>query len=128
MRQRIVSEYTSLVLTMFDAFKEKSFFQKKKELKKITESIQEEITQIIYTGGKYVTEEDVSELQFQILKVLQREGTLSRYDIMKQVNRSSSTVHENLIKMVQKGLIDEQMRLKDKKGRPPYFFKLKGDV
>ena len=85
----------------------------------------DEISETVYTAGKYVTEEDVSDLQFQILKILQKEGCVSRYDIMKMVDRSSSTVHENLIKLVQKGFIDEQVRLKDKKGRPPYFFKLK---
>ena len=90
-------------------------------------TIHENITDFVRAGGKYITLEDVSDLQFNILLVLRDRGPLSRYEIMKLVDKSSSTVHENLVKMVQKGLIDEQLHLKDKKGRPPYLFNIKGD-
>ena len=83
------------------------------------------MSECVQTGGKYVSEEDVSELQFRILKILEKEGKLSRYAIMSLVDRSSSTVHENLIKLVQKGLINEQIHLNEKKGRPAYFFELR---
>lgn len=83
------------------------------------------MVETVYVAGKYVSEEDVTELQFQILKVLEQEGTLSRYQIMKILGRPGSTVHENLIKLVQKGYIADQVRILEKKGRPTFYFKLK---
>ena len=83
------------------------------------------MSQYIYTNEMYVLEGEVSDLQFEILKVLDREGPLSRYALMNILNRSSSTVHENLVKLVSKNLIHEQVSYTDKKGRPQYVFKLK---
>lgn len=86
-----------------------------------------EMVETVYTAGKYISEDDVTEIQFQILKALQEQGTLTRYDIMKIINRPGSTVHENLVKLVQKGYIVDQVRIVEKKGRPTYYFKLKDD-
>jgi predicted transcriptional regulator len=83
------------------------------------------MSQYIYTNEMYVMETEVSDLQFQILKILDREGPLSRYALMNLLERSSSTVHENLVKLVTMNLIQEQLSYTDKKGRPQYIFKLK---
>ena len=81
----------------------------------------------VYTAGKYISEDAVTDIQFQILKALQEQGTLTRYELMKITGRAGSTIHENLIKLVQKGYIVDQVRIFEKKGRPTYYFKLKDD-
>jgi predicted transcriptional regulator len=86
-----------------------------------------EMIETVYAAGKYISENDVTEIQFQILKALQEQGTLTRYEIMKIIGRPGSTVHENLVKLVQKGYIVDQVRIIEKKGRPTYYFKIKDD-
>lgn len=70
----------------------------------------------------------ISLIQFQILQLLEIHGSLTRYEIIDELNKPNSTVHENLIKLESAGYIVSTQINNEKKGRPAYSFKLNEEV
>lgn len=68
---------------------------------------------------------ELTEIQQQILDCLKFHGALTRNQIVGALTRSGTTIHENLIKLTNMGLIEVYVPLNPKKGRSKHYYRLK---
>ena len=75
---------------------------------------------------KYIeSKEYLSPIQYNLIKTLESVGTLTRRDLVKQLNTPRTTIYDNLVKLQKRKLIEKFSRSDGKRGRPLVFWKLK---
>ncbi|UYP46552.1 hypothetical protein NEF87_002837 [Candidatus Lokiarchaeum ossiferum] len=65
-----------------------------------------------------------SPLQRELLNMLEKQGPMTRSDLVKSVNHPRTTVYDNLTRLQNHQLIRKYSRPTNSRGRPLVFFKL----
>jgi predicted transcriptional regulator len=65
-----------------------------------------------------------SPLQKELLKMLERNGPMTRKDLVKTIDKPRTTVYDNLMGLIQHNLVRKYSRPTNSRGRPLVFFKL----
>ena len=68
-----------------------------------------------------------SPLQKELLNVLEKNGPMTRSDLVKKVKHPRTTVYDNLMRLNSYNLIKKFSRPTNSRGRPHVFFKLKNE-
>jgi len=79
----------------------------------------------ININGHIVNMTEYSVTRIQIMKVLEKNGALSRKQIQEILKIPRSTVYENLMKLCEDGLVQIVQRYTSDQGRPPLAFSLR---
>lgn len=73
---------------------------------------------------KYENGEIFSPLQKELIGVLEKNGPMTRADLVKSVDSPRTTVYDNLMRLQNFNLIRKFSRPTNNRGRPLVFFKL----
>ena len=65
-----------------------------------------------------------SQLQKELIGVLEKNGPMTRSDLVKQLKHPRTTVYDNLMRLNSFNLIKKFSRPTNSRGRPHVFFKL----
>ena len=80
-------------------------------------------------SGKYSeSKEYLSPIQYNLIKMLENTGPLTRKDLVRQLKTPRTTIYDNLIKLQMRKLIEKYSRNDGKRGRPLVFWKLKNNI
>lgn len=66
-----------------------------------------------------------SETQIKLLKILSEEGPKIRRDLVKDLNLPRTTIYDNLMRLIRKGLVCKWEYYDGNKGRPPVYFEIR---
>lgn len=77
--------------------------------------------------AKYENGEIFSPLQKEMIALLEKNGPMTRKDIVQSVDAPRSTVYDNLMRLQRFNLIKKFSRPTNTRGRPLVFFKLVGN-
>jgi predicted ArsR family transcriptional regulator len=69
-----------------------------------------------------------SPLQKELMHVLEKNGPMTRSELVKQVDSPRTTVYDNLMRLNNYNLIKKFSRPTNSRGRPLVFFKLTEDA
>jgi len=64
-------------------------------------------------------------IQNNLIKILENTGSITRRDLVKQLNVPRTTIYDNLIKLHKRKLIEKFTRNNGNRGRPLVLWKLK---
>jgi predicted ArsR family transcriptional regulator len=64
-------------------------------------------------------------IQHSLVKTLQKNGPLSRRELVRELETPRTTIYDNLLKLQKNKLIEKFSRNNGKRGRPLVFWKLK---
>lgn len=67
---------------------------------------------------------EMNEIQLQLVNILEKYGELNREQMVKFLKRPRTTIYDNIIILVNRGLIKKFPKMINHKGRPIVFFKL----
>jgi predicted transcriptional regulator len=76
------------------------------------------------TLAKFENGEIFSPLQKELINQLEKNGPMTRADLVKSVDSPRTTVYDNLMRLQNFNLIKKFSRPTNNKGRPLVFFKL----
>ena len=65
-----------------------------------------------------------SPMQRELIKLLQKNGPMTRAEIVDMINKPRTTVYDNLIGLMTHNLVKKYSRPNNTRGRPNVFFKL----
>ncbi|MHA1727805.1 MAG: helix-turn-helix domain-containing protein [Promethearchaeota archaeon] len=68
---------------------------------------------------------NLNQLQFDLVKVLQKNGPMTRTQMVATINRARTTIYDNLSVLINRNMVKKISRQVNKRGRPVIFFKLK---
>jgi predicted transcriptional regulator len=68
--------------------------------------------------------ETESELQKQIMDLLETNGPLTRAEMVKKLQTARTTVYDSLVKLMGRKLVDKFPVNNNKRGRPKVFFQI----
>ena len=74
--------------------------------------------------GKLTDEILLSPLQKDLIKALEKNGPMTRADIVKSVDKPRTTVYDNLVGLIQHNVVKKYSRPTNSRGRPLVFFKV----
>jgi predicted transcriptional regulator len=74
--------------------------------------------------GKLTDEVMLSPLQKDLIKALEKNGPMTRADIVKSVAKPRTTVYDNLVGLIQHNVVKKYSRPTNSRGRPLVFFKV----
>jgi predicted transcriptional regulator len=74
--------------------------------------------------AKYENGEIFSPLQKEMINLLEKNGPMTRADIVRSVDSPRTTVYDNLMRLQNFNLIKKFSRPTNSRGRPLIFFKL----
>ncbi len=63
-------------------------------------------------------------IQNNLLNILKNSGSLTRRDLVNQLNIPRTTIYDNLVKLQKRKLVEKSLRKNGKRGRPLIFWKL----
>lgn len=72
-----------------------------------------------------VSDELNTPLQDHLVSTLEKEGPLTRNQLVKQLNTPRTTIYDNLLKLQKRKILEKYTRSSGKRGRPLVFWKLK---
>jgi predicted transcriptional regulator len=72
-------------------------------------------------------EEMFTPLQINLIKTLEKNGALTRRELVKQLKRPRTTIYDNLVKLKKKELVKKYSRNNNKQGRPKVYWDLLED-
>ena len=74
---------------------------------------------------KLTTNELFTPLQNSLVKILEKNGPLTRNQLVKQLSTPRTTIYDNLLKLQKRRILEKYTRSNGKRGRPLVFWKLK---
>lgn len=74
--------------------------------------------------GKLTDEVMLSPLQKDLIKALEKNGPMTRADIVRSVDKPRTTVYDNLVGLIQHNVVKKYSRPTNSRGRPLVFFKV----
>ncbi len=69
--------------------------------------------------------EYVSPIQNNLMKTLEKNGPLTRKELVNELKTARTTIYDNLIKLQKQKMIEKFTRNDGKRGRPLVFWKIK---
>ena len=73
----------------------------------------------------FESKELLSPIQNNLIKILQKNGPMTRRDLVNQLHTPRTTIYDNLIKLQKRKVVEKSIRNNGKRGRPQVFWKLK---
>ncbi len=67
----------------------------------------------------------VSPIQNNLIKTLEKNGPLTRKELVNELKTARTTIYDNLIKLQKQKMIEKFTRNDGKRGRPLVFWKIK---
>jgi len=67
----------------------------------------------------------ISPIQLNLIKILEKEGPLTRKELVNELKTARTTIYDNLIKLQKQKMIEKFTRNDGKRGRPLVLWKLK---
>lgn len=67
----------------------------------------------------------VSPLQQNLIKILNREGPLTRKELVIQLRTPRTTIYDNLLKLQKRKVVEKFIRNNSTRGRPLVFWKIR---
>ena len=83
------------------------------------------MTEKILIDNNISSEDAMTPLQDNLMKVLDNTGPLTRSDLVKHLRTPRTTIYDNLLKLQKRRLIEKYTRNNGKRGRPLVYWKLK---
>jgi predicted ArsR family transcriptional regulator len=80
----------------------------------------EETLELIENDGK-----TTNELQGELIKTLEKNGAMTRAQMVQALEKPRTTVYDNLAVLIERGVVKKFSRQVNVRGRPVVFFKLK---
>lgn len=74
--------------------------------------------------GKLTDEVMLSPLQKDLIKALEKNGPMTRADIVRSLDKPRTTVYDNLVGLIQHNVVKKYSRPTNSRGRPLVFFKV----
>lgn len=71
------------------------------------------------------SKEYLTPIQFNLIKVLNNNGPLTRRDLVDQLRTPRTTIYDNLIKLQKRKMVEKFTRNDGKRGRPLVLWKIK---
>lgn len=68
--------------------------------------------------------EFLTPIQNNLIKLLQKDGPLTRRDLVKQTETPRTTIYDNLIKLQGRKVVEKFTKNNGKRGRPLVFYKI----
>ena len=65
-----------------------------------------------------------SPLQKELMDMLEKNGPMTRNDLVKKVDKPRTTVYDNLMGLIQHNIVKKYSRPTNARGRPLVFFKI----
>ena len=62
--------------------------------------------------------------QFNLIKALKKLGPLTRRDLVRELKTPRTTIHDNIVKLQRRNLVEKFSKNNGKRGRPLIFYKL----
>ena len=66
----------------------------------------------------------LSPLQKDLIKTLERNGPMTRADIVRSLHHPRTTIYDNLVGLIQHNVVKKYSRPTNSRGRPLVFFKV----
>ena len=66
----------------------------------------------------------ISPIQYNLVKLLKKNGSLTRRELVKRLNKPRTTIFDNLIKLHNRKIVEKLTRNSGKIGRPKVYWKL----
>jgi len=74
---------------------------------------------------QFPTKEFISPIQHNLIKTLEKNGPLTRKELVNELKTARTTIYDNLLKLQKQKMIEKFSRNDGKRGRPVVFWKLK---
>jgi predicted transcriptional regulator len=74
--------------------------------------------------GKLTEDVMLSPLQKDLIKALEKNGPMTRADIVRSVDKPRTTIYDNLVGLIRHHVVKKYSRPTNSKGRPLVFFKV----
>ena len=74
---------------------------------------------------KLATAELFTPIQNNLVKILEKNGPLTRNQLVKHLSTPRTTIYDNLLKLQKRKVLEKYTRSNGKRGRPLVFWKLK---
>ena len=74
---------------------------------------------------KLTSNEFFTPLQNNLVRILEKNGPLTRKQLVKQLGTPRTTIYDNLLKLQKRRILEKYTRSNGKRGRPLVFWKVK---
>ena len=77
-----------------------------------------------YINNNQIFNKDLNPLQKILVKTLEKNGPMTRDQMVKNISRARTTIYDNLSTLIDRNMIKKISRQVNARGRPVIFFKL----